>query len=140
MQPAAPARHLQYSTRIQTGVDPGGKEVRLSRCLIPSGQREVNKNLISILSLVKSVQLQPRLKPLEDVYGPSYVFCRHMVFIPCNSYRTQLEMPIRSRCSSQSAGGSTASSNNVMWSGKLSARMAATISGAKVVRFTIRLT
>ena len=36
--------------------------------------------------------------------------------------------------------GSTARSNSVMWFGKASSRMAATMSGASVVRLTIRLT
>ena len=47
---------------------------------------------------------------------------------------------IRARCSSHSAGGSTARSNSVTWFGNASSRMAATMSGASVVRLTIRLT
>lgn len=44
------------------------------------------------------------------------------------------------RCSSQSTGGSTARSKSVMCSGKVSSRMAWTMSGASKVRLTIRLT
>ena len=39
-----------------------------------------------------------------------------------------------------SAGGSTARSNSVTWFGNASSRMAATMSGASVVRLTILLT
>jgi len=40
------------------------------------------------------------------------------------------------RCSDHSLGGSTARSNRVMLGGKQSSRMASTISGTNVVRFT----
>ena len=44
------------------------------------------------------------------------------------------------RWSSYSVGGSTARSNSVTWLGMASSRMKATMSGANVVRLTIRLT
>ena len=47
---------------------------------------------------------------------------------------------IRALCSSHSAGGSTARSNSVSWSGNTLSRMASMMSGARVVRLTIRLT
>ena len=47
---------------------------------------------------------------------------------------------IRNRCSSQSAGGYTARSNSVRWTGSATSRIASTISGASVDRFTILLT
>ena len=57
--------------------------------------------------------------------------------IPPTPLRAYLSL---ARWSSQSAGGSTARSNSVTWLGMASSRMAATMSGANVVRLTIRLT
>ena len=60
-----------------------------------------------------------------------------------NGRQAQMEAdqsPSLARCSSHSAGGSTARSNSVTWFGNASSRMAATMSGASVVKLTIRLT
>lgn len=52
----------------------------------------------------------------------------------------EIHKHINALCSSHSSGVSDATSNKLTWSGNDSSRMADTMSGAKVVRFTIRLT
>ena len=79
--------------------------------------------------------LSNRCKPF-----PSVSICRYSTNLRSVAAGVCPHKDNDKRCSYQSAGGSTARSNSVRWSGSASSRIASTMSVASVVRFTIRLT